>query len=100
MTKKEDYKKNPEPSYYSGTKYGYSARKVVEDFELGYNTGVAVSYLLRAGKKEGNPAEQDIQKAINHLHFEIDKLYTESKTKTGGLAKWPYTNVSAAMKKK
>tara|TARA_R110002073_G_scaffold278414_2_gene442220 strand:+ start:985 stop:1248 length:264 start_codon:yes stop_codon:yes gene_type:complete len=87
MTKKEDYKKNPEPSYYSGTKYGYSARKVVEDFELGYNTGVAVSYLLRAGKKEGNPAEQDIQKAINHLHFEIDKLYTESKTKTGGLAK-------------
>ena len=37
--------------------------RVVEDFELGYNTGVAVSYLLRAGKKEGNPAEQDIQKA-------------------------------------
>ena len=51
MTKKEDYKNNPEPSYYSGTKYGYSARKVVEDFELGYNTGVAVSYLLRAERR-------------------------------------------------
>ena len=87
MTKKEDYKKTPEPSYYSGTKYGYSARKVVEDFNLGYNTGVAVSYLLRAGKKEGNPAEQDIQKAINHLHFELDKLYKESETRTGGLAR-------------
>ena len=87
MTKKEDYKKNPEPSYYSGTKYGYSARKVVEDFELSYNVGTACSYLMRAGKKEGNSAEQDIQKAINHLHFEIDKLYTESKTRTGGLAK-------------
>ncbi len=87
MTKKEDYKKTPEPLYYSGTKYGYSARKVVEDFELGYNTGVAVSYLLRAGKKEGNPAEQDIQKAINHLHFELDKLYKKSDIKTGGLAK-------------
>jgi hypothetical protein len=82
MTKKEDYKKNPEPSYYSGTKYGYSARKVVEDFNLSYNVGTACSYLMRAGKKEGNSAEQDIQKAINHLHFEIDKLYTESKTKT------------------
>ena len=82
MTKKEDYKKNPEPSYYSGTKYGYSARKVVEDFDLSYNVGTACSYLMRAGKKEGNSAEQDIQKAINHLHFEIDKLYTESKTKT------------------
>ena len=72
-----DYKTIKEPSYYSGTKYGYSARKVVEDFNLSYNVGTAVSYLLRAGKKEGNPAEQDIQKAINHLHFEIDKLYTK-----------------------
>ena len=87
MTKKEDYKKHPEPTYYTGTKYGYSARKVVEDFQLGYNTGTAVSYLLRAGKKEGNPAEQDIQKAINHLHFELDKLYKKSTIKTGGLAR-------------
>ena len=85
MTKKEDYKKQPEPYYYTGTKYGYSARKVVEDFDLGYNTGTAVSYLLRAGKKEGNPPEQDIQKAINHLHFELDKLYKKSTIKTGGL---------------
>ena len=87
MTKKNDYKQNPEPGYYVGTKYGYSARCVVEDFELTYNTGTAVSYLLRAGKKEGNPAEQDIQKAINHLHFELDKLYKSSEIKTGGIAK-------------
>ena len=86
MTNKEDYKKTPEPWYYTGTKFGYSARNIVEDFELGYNTGTAVSYLLRAGKKEGNPAEQDIQKAINHLHFELDKLYGKSSTLTGGLA--------------
>ena len=81
-----DYKETTEPSYYSGKKYGYSARKVVEDFNLSYNVGTAVSYLLRAGKKEGNPAEQDIQKAINHLHFELDKLFTKSKTRTGGLS--------------
>jgi hypothetical protein len=74
MTKEIDYEKTPEPTYYSGTKYGYSARRVVEDFELGYNLGTACSYLLRAGKKEGNSAEQDIRKAINHLHFELDKL--------------------------
>ena len=81
-----DYKHTTEPGYYSGKKYGYSARKVVEDFELSYNVGTAVSYLLRAGKKEGNPAEQDIQKAINHLHFELDKLYKKSEVKTGGLS--------------
>ena len=86
MTKKEDYKSTPEPSYYTGTKFGYSARNIVEDFDLGYNTGTAVSYLLRAGKKEGNSPEQDIQKAINVLHFELDKLYEQSKTRTGGLA--------------
>tara|TARA_R100001230_G_C5649915_1_gene155182 strand:- start:364 stop:573 length:210 start_codon:yes stop_codon:yes gene_type:complete len=66
--------------------YGYSARNIVEDFDLSYNTATAVSYLLRAGRKEGNPPEQDIQKAINHLHFELDRLYNKSKTKTGGLA--------------
>ena len=87
MTKGIDYKKTPEPSYYSGTKYGYSARKVVEDFELSYNLGTACSYLLRAGKKKDNPAEQDIRKAINHLHFELDKLFKKSDIKTGGLAK-------------
>tara|TARA_R100000781_G_scaffold98056_1_gene61824 strand:+ start:229 stop:495 length:267 start_codon:yes stop_codon:yes gene_type:complete len=87
MTKKEeDYITNPEPSYYQGKKYGYSARKVVEDFDLSYNVGTACSYLMRAGKKDGNPAEQDIQKAINHLHFELDRLYKSSDVKTGGLA--------------
>ena len=85
MTKKKDYKKNPEPHYYTGTKYGYSARCVVEDFDLSYNCGTAVSYLLRAGKKEGNPAQQDIQKAINHLHFELDRLYKDNAVKTGQL---------------
>ena len=81
-----DYKKTTEPSYYSGIKYGYSARKVAEDFDLSYNVGTAVTYLLRAGKKEGNPAEQDIQKAINHLHFELDKLHKKSDVKSGALA--------------
>jgi hypothetical protein len=54
-----DYKKTPEPSYYSGKKYGYSARKVV-------------------GHKPNNPIEQDIQKAINHLQFELDRLHNDS----------------------
>ena len=68
------------PNYYIGSTYKYEARKVVEDWNLSYNTGTAVSYLLRAGKKreEGMSNNekhiQDIQKAINHLKFEIDKL--------------------------
>jgi len=68
------------PDYYIGCTYGYEARKVVEDYNLSYNSGVAVSYLLRAGVKSSNSLSQidkeidDITKAINHLNFEIDKL--------------------------
>ena len=82
MTKKEEV-----PNYYVGKSQKIEARKVVEDFQGdNYNLGVAISYLLRAGKKEGNPIEQDIRKAINHLHFELDRLYKDSDVKTGGLA--------------
>ena len=46
-----------------------------------------VQYILRAGNKEGSSPEQDIQKAINVLHFELDRLYKKSETKTGGLVR-------------
>ena len=63
------------PDYYIGKVYGYEARKIVEDFQPeNYNISTAITYLLRAGKKEGNPIEQDIRKAINHLHFELDRI--------------------------
>ena len=83
MKKKEEI-----PHYYIGTKHKIEARKVVEDFQGdNYNLGTAITYLLRAGKKDGNPIEQDIHKAINHLHFELDRIYKESKIKTGGLSR-------------
>ena len=68
------------PEYYIGSTYKYEARKVMEDWSLSYNTGTAVSYLLRAGKKKEEGMSnndkhiEDIEKAINHLRFEIDKL--------------------------
>lgn len=75
------------PHYYIGKTYKIEARKIIEDYQAdNYNLGVAISYLLRCGKKEGNPAEQDIQKAIDHLHFELDRLSKQSKVLTGGLA--------------
>ena len=84
MTKK-DYKKNPQPQYYTGKIYGYSAKDIVDDFDLSSWTSQAVQYILRAGKKEGSSPEQDIQKAINVLHFELDRLYKKGKTRTGQL---------------
>jgi len=61
------------PSYYIGKYYKYEARKVVEDFELSYNIGTAVTYLLRAEKKHDTPIDC-IKKAIAHLEFELEKI--------------------------
>jgi len=62
------------PDYYVGKVFGYEARRVVEDFDLSYNLATAVSYLLRSKNKHSDGGIQDIRKAINHLHFELDKL--------------------------
>ena len=69
----KDLAENPIPNYYIGNTYGYEARKVVEDWDLSYNIGTAVTYLLRSSYKHDTPYDC-IQKAINHLNFELDKL--------------------------
>ena len=61
------------PSYYIGKYKGLEAFDIVMDFQRdSYNLGVAIAYLLRAGKKEGNPRSQDIAKAIDHLNKELE----------------------------
>ena len=60
------------PKYYNGHN-NYTAREVVENFDLNYNLGTAVTYLLRAFSKHPDPKE-DIQKAIDHLNFELQRL--------------------------
>ena len=79
LTKDElalDYSKDKTPNYYIGKVYGYEARKVIEDFDLSYNIGTATTYLLRAKRKHSTSVEC-IQKAINHLEFELDKIKNE-----------------------
>ena len=73
MDDTKDLKTNPIPNYYIGNTYGYEARKVIEDWDLSYNVGTACSYLLRSSYKHDSPYDC-IQKAINHLQFELDKL--------------------------
>lgn len=60
------------PDYYKGNN-GYEARKVVSGFDLTYNVGTAVTYLLRSSRKHSTPNEC-IRKAIAHLQFELEKL--------------------------
>lgn len=77
---KINYKNSKTPSYYIGTYFGYKAKDIIRDFELNYNIGTAVTYLLRAGKKseEGltqiEKLKEDLIKAKNHLDFELETL--------------------------
>jgi len=71
-----DYSVNKIPNYYIGKIYGYEARKVVEDFDLSYNCGTALTYILRSKRKHKTSVDC-IQKAINHLEFELDKIKNE-----------------------
>jgi hypothetical protein len=73
------------PEYYKG-KNGYMAKDVVSNFDLSYNVGTAVTYLLRSKRKHSDGGMQDIRKAINHLHFELEELHTKlDKLKNGNL---------------
>jgi hypothetical protein len=61
------------PNYYIGKYKSIEAFDVVLDFqEDNYNLGTALTYIMRAGKKPGNPITQDIEKAIAHLKRELE----------------------------
>jgi hypothetical protein len=66
---------NRVPDYYKG-KEGYEARKVCDNFDLTYHLATATTYILRAYRKHDTPIEC-LQKAINHLEFELEKLKDE-----------------------
>lgn len=61
---------NHPPHYKS--KGGIESIQVIESFELGFNLGNAVKYILRCNKK-GNK-KQDIEKAIWYLKRELTKF--------------------------
>ena len=63
------------PSYYLGKYKGIEAFDVCMDFASdSYNIGVAIAYLLRAGKKPNNPMVNDLFKAIDHINKEIEYI--------------------------
>jgi|SRR5579864_4970910 len=62
------------PSYYQGKKF--EVIDIIEDFELGFNLGNAVKYILRAEKKGG--FEENLSKAIWYLQREISRMNDKS----------------------
>jgi len=59
------------PSHYTSEK-GIKAIDVIEAFDLKFNLGNAIKYVLRSGKK-GNEVE-DLRKAIWYLERQIKNI--------------------------
>lgn len=77
-------KKGPLPGYYiSGRKY--EPRKVIHDWGLSWELGNAMKYIARAGRKPGNEALQDLQKAKDYIDFEIENLGGDPTERQGGI---------------
>lgn len=57
------------PDHYQGN--SLEVIDIIEDFNLGFNLGNAVKYILRSGKKVKSDYIEDLEKAIWYLQREI-----------------------------
>lgn len=59
------------PDYYKAK--GVKTIDVIEAFELNFNLGNVIKYVLRAGKKQGEEKEKDLNKALFYISREIKR---------------------------
>jgi hypothetical protein len=60
------------PSYYNKT--SMSVSDIVDEYELNFNKGNIIKYVLRSGKKSKDTEVQDLEKAKRYIEIEIERL--------------------------
>ena len=60
------------PSYYN--KENMSVIDIIDEYELNFNKGNIIKYILRSGKKSKETEIQDLQKAMRYCQMEIERL--------------------------
>ena len=61
----------PTPPHYQGT---IQPIDLINAQNLNFNLGNVVKYVCRAGKKDGETTIKDLNKAIDYINFEIERL--------------------------
>ena len=61
------------PFYYIGNE-GMKCIDVIHQFELSYDLGTAATYIMRCKRKHDDMGEECINKAIDHLRYELKKI--------------------------
>jgi hypothetical protein len=64
------------PNHYLGTRK-FEPIDVINDWELNFQTGNAVKYISRAGRKDDSKTIEDLKKAVWYLEWEIKNLESE-----------------------
>lgn len=59
------------PKHY---RQGIEAIEFIDSHRLNFSLGNAVKYIVRAGLKDGEPAEEALQKAVWYLEHEIARM--------------------------
>ena len=62
------------PPYYQAT---IQPIDLINAQNLNFNLGNVVKYVCRAGKKDGETTIKDLNKAIDYINFEIERLNNE-----------------------
>ena len=47
---------------------------IIDEYELNFNKGNIIKYILRSGKKSKDTEIQDLQKAMRYCQMEIERL--------------------------
>lgn len=61
------------PSHYKPND-PYEPRRVIHAWQLGFNLGNVIKYISRAGKKQGESLQKDLNKARTYIEFELEDL--------------------------
>lgn len=60
--------------WYTAANGKFDAIDVIQQFKLGYEKGNAIEYIIRGGKKPGEPEKKDLEKAIFYLEERIRQV--------------------------
>ena len=64
-------KEEVRPLHYGGNENPFEPIKIIEHYDLGFNLGNVLKYILRHKKKDGL---KDLKKALTYILFEIGKV--------------------------
>lgn len=68
------------PDYYKSN--GIEVLDLTDAFDLNFNLGNVVKYVVRAGRKDGEEKEKDLAKAKFYLNRELNKILKQEQNNT------------------